>query len=87
LPTIIQTSSRDVLIARMPRMLELEVFELKDANPDYEKSVKYQNFLREYSDWFEDELISRLRILCVNSRRNVLEICAVYDEFQFRQDA
>ncbi len=82
--TTIKTSSREVLIARMPRMLELEVFELKDERPNYEKSPRYQNLRREYSAWDEDELISRLRILCINSRKNALEIFAVYDEFQSR---
>ena len=71
----------------MPRMLELEVFELKDEHPNFADSPKYKNFRKEYSDWYEDELVSRLRILCVNSRGNVLEICAVYDEFQSRHNA
>jgi hypothetical protein len=84
LPTATKNSSRDVLIARMPRMLELEVFELKDEKPDYEQSPKYKNFLKAYADWYDDELISRLRILCVSSKRNALEIFAVYDEFQSR---
>lgn len=68
----------------MPRMLELEVFELKNEKPDFEKSAKYKNFLREYSEWAADELISRLRILCVNLRKNAFEILAVYDQFQLR---
>ena len=74
--------SREVSTAQIPRMLELEVFELRDARPKFADSAKYQNFLREYSEWAADELISRLRILCVNSRKNALEILAVHDEFQ-----
>lgn len=80
-----QTSARDVLIAHMPRMLELEVFELRDESPEIETSKKYTNFRKEYADWSEDELISRLRILCVNSRKNRHEVVAVYDEFDSRQ--
>ncbi|MFH0834246.1 MAG: hypothetical protein V2A63_02570 [Patescibacteria group bacterium] len=77
-------TSRQVLIARMPRMLELEVFELKNEQPDFASSPKYKNFRKEYSAWSPDELISRLRILCINSRKNLCEVCAVYDEFQAR---
>ena len=65
----------------MPRMLELEVFELKDSYPEVLESGKYDNFRKEYSVWYDDELISRLRILCVNSKRNRHEAIAVYDEF------
>ncbi len=83
MPTAI-TESRPILIVRMPRMLELEVFELKDEKPGFEDSPKYKNFLKEYSDWDQDELVSRLRILCINSRKNALEIFAVYDEFESR---
>jgi len=68
----------------MPRMLELEVFELKDEFPDVLDSKKYANFRKEYADWHDDELISRLRILCVNSRKNRHEVIAVYDEFMSR---
>ncbi|MFH1375803.1 MAG: hypothetical protein ABIH35_04000 [Patescibacteria group bacterium] len=74
-------SSRNVLIARMPRTLELEVFELKDEFPDCTESQQYKNFRKEYSTWNGDELISRLRILCINSRKNLTEVVAVYDEF------
>ncbi|MFH0776385.1 MAG: hypothetical protein V1936_02120 [Patescibacteria group bacterium] len=79
-----QIASRDVLTTRMPRMLELEVFELKSEKPDFAVAPKYKNFRKEYSVWEPDELISRLRILCINSRKNLFEICAVYDEFQSR---
>lgn len=65
----------------MPRLLELEVFELKNDYPDVLASGKYANFRKEYSQWHDDELISRLRILCVNSKRNRHEAIAVYDEF------
>ncbi|MFH1545898.1 MAG: hypothetical protein ABIE14_00790 [Patescibacteria group bacterium] len=82
--TITQNSSRDVLIVRMPRMLELEVFELKNDYPEVLESKKYANFRKEYSRWQDDELISRLRILCVNSKRNRHEAIAVYDEFVSR---
>ena len=68
----------------MPRMLELEVFELKAERPDFAKSARYQNFRKEYAAWEPDELVSRMRILCINSRKNLLEVCAVYDEFQSR---
>lgn len=68
----------------MPRTLELEVFELKSEFPDCTKSKKYDNFRKEYSAWGEDELISRLRILCINSRKNLTEVLAVYDEFSSR---
>ncbi|MCK5471607.1 hypothetical protein KAI54_00250 [Candidatus Gracilibacteria bacterium] len=79
--TTTQNSSRDVLIARMPRMLELEVFELKNDYPEVLESKKYANFRKEYSQWHDDELISRLRILCMNSKKNCHEMIAVYDEF------
>ena len=75
---------RPVLITRMPRMLELEVFELRAERPDFAESIKYKNFCKEYLKWKSDELISRLRILCTNSRKNAFEILAVYDEFQNR---
>jgi hypothetical protein len=65
-------------------MLELEAFELRDEKPKFADSPKYKNFLAEYSDWEPAELVSRLRILCVNARQNALEILAVYDEFQSR---
>ena len=84
MPTATKTPARDVLIARMPRMLELEVFELKDEYPDFAKAPKYKRFFKEYENWYDDELISRIRILCVNSRKNALEICAIYDQFQSR---
>jgi len=83
--TVVQNFSRDVLPVVMPRMLELEVYELREGFLGYEKSAKYRNLRREYSDWHDDELISRLRILCVDFRRNALEIFAVYDEFEERQ--
>jgi hypothetical protein len=69
---------------QMPRMLELEVFELRDEFPDVEKSKKYANFRDEYSIWSDAELISRLRILCMNARDDRHEVLAVYDEFEAR---
>ncbi|MFA6458326.1 MAG: hypothetical protein WCV72_02975 [Patescibacteria group bacterium] len=80
--TTAQTTSHEVAPVQMPRMLELEAFELREERTDFAASVKYKNWRAEYSAWQPDELISRMRILCVNARKNALEILAVYDEFQ-----
>lgn len=66
----------------IPRALNLEVFELKHDCPDFMEAKKYLKFRKEYLSWNAAELLSRLRLLCVEARKNLYEVCAVFDELE-----
>lgn len=64
----------------VPCVLEREVRILQAEHTDYLTNKKYKKFRSFYIDWQAEELLSRLRILCVEARAHAFEICAVYDE-------
>lgn len=71
---------KKTLDVQIPRKLELEIFELQQEFSEFAKNKKYKKFLHEYEDWNIEELLSRLRILCVETRVHAYEAMAVFDK-------
>jgi hypothetical protein len=65
---------------KIPLPLECAILELKRNFSSVDKQKKYQNFYSEYADWSKEELLSRLRILCISPRDNIAEACLVFDK-------